>query len=848
MLRSFPRSWLFAAVSAFSSATLFADSLGAGVSTDYTAVINFDRADYYVDSRFKPATPTAALGSLETSILFHPLEPDAAGNIVLPANFSDSVARMRAASPNAGYTLGLGSLTAISGNAAAISNFNTQLATLTSTYGFTGVDIDWEDMPGKVSAAAYGATVKAVANPLRAANLVVSTSHATGAQYQPYVAQISGAVDFLNLQFYYSVTGGMNMATFRNTLNNYLNQGLQASQIRIGLPSYGMVNPNVTSTADKWRSWSNLIAAGVDVTTLNQWTDPKNGETYYFSSLELIREKMEYAMENGYAGVFSWEITQDRDYSNPLSVYALMDSIVFEGVPTLELNDSNTGTGKLGSGTVTLGSGAVLNNGLLRFDRSAAATHVNRIDGYGRVEVTGSGAVTLTGANTYSGGTLIEAGSTLNVGNGGVSGSLGTGEVTNEGTLTFNHSDSAVLDNRVTGGGRFNKTGTGVLTLSGEDKSMGSLQVTRGTLISEVDLDVSGEVLLGVGASAVFRQTGGVVNITTGASGWGVGFNLGHKAGGSAVYALEGGTLNVLNAAMVLGAGGGSSGTLNLTGGTANLKGLSFGTSASDSATVNLSGGARLNLGASGIANAVGAPTGARSVNLGAGTVGALANWSSSVAMRLTDAVAGVVIDTRDAADGVTARHITLSGALTGVGKLSKTGAGVLTLSGANTYSGGIFVGEGSLVTGHLSSLGSGSVTVASGGVLVIGNGPANSVVLGSGATLLIEAGGVLQLGSITSAITLVGASGYDFAGVLDLNGLFDDVAGTQAYTLISGSFSGGSSERLTGITGYDATRVSAEFTGGVLTVTAIPEPSTYGLLGAGAVAVGALVRRRRLS
>lgn len=840
------------ALAAFPAARLAADSLVGGQSTAYTAVINFDRADYYVSERYNSGTPTAALTNLNTAILFNntaSLKPDAAGNILLPVNFNTYLENLRTASPNARYTFGLGSLNAIAGNATAIANFNTQLAALVATHGFTGVDIDWEDMPGNVSATTYGATVKAVASAIRTASpgVVISTSHASGAQYKPYVAQIASTVDFLNLQFYYSKTGAMDMATFKSTLTGYLDQGLQASQIRVGLPSYGMVDPSATSTTDKWRSWTNLINAGVDVTNLNQWTDPSNGQTYYFSGLNLIESKIAYAKANGFAGVFTWELTQDRDYNHPLSVNHAIDTATLGSVPVLELNDSNTGSGKLGTGTVTLGSGAVLNNGVLRFARSGTNTYANRIDGYGAVETTGTGTTVLTAVNTHTGGTRIATGSTLQIGSGGASGAPGTGAIANAGMLIFNHSDTATLANAVSGAGKFTKTGAGTLTLSGEAKSFGSLNLTGGTLVNTGALDIAGNALLGMGAAGTFRQTGGTVNITTAESGWGAGLNIGHKTGGNGVYELSGGTLNVLNGATVVGAGGGSSGTLTLTGGTANLKGLAFGTSTSDIATVHLSGGARLNLGSAGIANVAALPTAARAVNLGAGTVGALADWSTALALTLNDAATGTTFDTRDSVDGVTGRTITLTGALTGTGKLNKTGAGTLRLSGANTHAGGTTISGGTLVAGHAAALGSGAVTVAAGGALVIGNGVADTVTLGSGASLAIAAGGVLRLGSAAGSVTLVGAGGYDFSGTLDLNGLFDGVTGTQTYTLISGG-SGAKNDNLAGITGYDSALMSATFADGMLTVTAVPEPSVYGLLGAGALAAAALVRRRRVA
>jgi len=47
----------------------------------------------------------------------------------------------------------------------------------------------------------------------------------------------------------------------------------------------------------------------------------------------------------------------------------------------------------------------------------------------------------LTGANSYTSGTTISAG-TLQVGNGGATGNLGTGGVTDNGTLAYDRSNS----------------------------------------------------------------------------------------------------------------------------------------------------------------------------------------------------------------------------------------------------------------------------------------------------------------------------------------------------------------------------------------------------------------------
>src|SRR5262249_29936399 len=72
-----------------------------------------------------------------------------------------------------------------------------------------------------------------------------------------------------------------------------------------------------------------------------------------------------------------------------------------------------------------------------------------------------AGTLVLVGNNTYTGGTTIEAG-TLQLGNGGTTGSI-IGNVTDNGVLAFNRSDSATFGGVISGTGSLVKDGVGTL-------------------------------------------------------------------------------------------------------------------------------------------------------------------------------------------------------------------------------------------------------------------------------------------------------------------------------------------------------------------------------------------------
>ena len=125
----------------------------------------------------------------------------------------------------------------------------------------------------------------------------------------------------------------------------------------------------------------------------------------------------------------------------------------------------------------------------------------------GIVSQSGVGMVTLTGNNNYASGTEINAG-TLQVGNGGATGSIGTGPVTDNSSLIWNLSSSATFRGNITGTGTFVKTGTGELTLTSSNISVaGSITISNGTLA------VAGQVATNTVAftGAVFVEGGTLI-------------------------------------------------------------------------------------------------------------------------------------------------------------------------------------------------------------------------------------------------------------------------------------------------------------------------------------------------
>lgn len=154
----------------------------------------------------------------------------------------------------------------------------------------------------------------------------------------------------------------------------------------------------------------------------------------------------------------------------------------------------------------------------------------------------------------------------------------------------------------------------------------------------------------------------------------------------------------------------------------------------------------------------------------------------------------------------------TFAGAVSGVGRLEKLGAGTLELSSAQNYSGGTLVSDGTLKITNKNALGSGLITVGSGAVLDLAvnmDGSTNKYILAGGMlSASVETGsGNAQIASGAGTIVLTAdssvggtanfgmiSSGYA-ANTLELGGNTLTKTGSNTFFLASTTITSGTIE-----------------------------------------------------
>ncbi|MBV8193670.1 MAG: autotransporter domain-containing protein [Alphaproteobacteria bacterium] len=376
-----------------------------------------------------------------------------------------------------------------------------------------------------------------------------------------------------------------------------------------------------------------------------------------------------------------------------------------------------------------------------------------------------AGTTILTGANAYTGGTTVNSGVLQ-----GNSGSL-QGNILNNASVVFDQAGDGTYAGTMSGTGALTKIGAGTLTLSGTNSFAGGITVDSGTLLfnSDANLGAAGKgILLNNGTIGVASGDGGqIINrpITiTNAGALYVSQNVTNPVTWSGVISGLG-TLIVDGGGQVVLSGANTySGGTKVSGGN-----LLFSTDA--------------NLGAAG--------TG---ITLNNGIIGTT-----------KDAVAALSINRPITLTGggeitVALNPLTWSGNISGDGHLTKAGAGVLTLTGTNTYTGGTMVAFGTLQVASDDKLGA-----AGTGVTLVNNGGlwATSSFTSNRPFALANPGGTFQV-SDGQTLTLTGSIAGGTLGLVGTGTLV--LAGTSTYSGIN-NFGGtvqGNTETLRGNIFFD--------------------------------------------
>jgi len=587
----------------------------------------------------------------------------------------------------------------------------------------------------------------------------------------------------------------------------------------------------------------------------------------------------------------------------------ILDVQATSGVVTIQPKNVSTSAGTynlniaLGStnGVINVAQGGALNIASQFTSESTVGSTITKTGG-GTLQLTSASAAAFTGGLTISGGTVEftapNALGSFSGAAGGVTFDGGTLKYTGTGTSTsryfnttanggtFDNAAAFSLGGALTGTGKFTKTGNGTLTLTNTSTSANTL--SGGFVVSGGAVSITSTASFG--SSDVTIQNGATVqDATTSTSSLSTGRNWTVGSGGG-VFELTNAGSDMTLSGNITGAGSFTKtgdGLLTLSGGSGNtfsggivigggtlsvLNTASLGSAAAGVTDVTIGNGATLRdttgvSASSSKAFAIGAGGGTIEVSNPAGSLTISGAFSGSG--NLSKAGAGALTLSKDGSTinglNVTNGTMTVSGDTAFTGGITVGSGTTLTLTGTNTLSGGVTVNNGTFVFNSVNALG-----VAAGNTTTLNGGTMRYTSTGSGSTgRAFALSGAPTMDITTGKLTLGGTIGGSGGSLTKTGDGTLVLSGTQSYTggttvsagtlLLNGTYSGGAvgvaSNASLGGTG-SATSVSnsgtlSAGTSGTVGTFALSDLSGTGTIGVdldGAAAAGSQIDRINVS
>jgi outer membrane autotransporter protein len=440
----------------------------------------------------------------------------------------------------------------------------------------------------------------------------------------------------------------------------------------------------------------------------------------------------------------------------------------FVATRTFDSVTNDGGVVSIETNGVTITTNFVQQGGQTRVAAGGTLTDTDGVVTISGGEVQNNGGGTITSAVSVSGGTLTASGGTFG------------GNVTISNTGTFNLDGSATVGTTTITGGDIDvdngytlatdlvqSGGTTTINFGGTLTDAGGTTLTGGTTANSGTISNA----ITVNGGTLTNSTGGMVNGPT---------------------TILGGTLNA--------SGGAFGGGVTAQGGTVNVTASQTLDLTNNGSVINIDTGVNLTddlVNNSGTLNIAGTLTG---------------NLTNGAAVNVAGTITGNVINNSSLTFNKS-NASTYAGDISGTGSLTKSGAGVLTLTGTNTHTGGTTVAAGTLRAGSAGAFTANTAYTVNGGTLDLnGHDLTMSALSGSGGTVALgNAGFTVNQSGTTSfggVIRGTGSLTKTGAGTLTLTGANTHTGGTtvSAGTLQIGN--GGASGSLSGNVVNNATLI----------------------------------------
>jgi hypothetical protein len=214
----------------------------------------------------------------------------------------------------------------------ARANFVTNVENFITTHNLDGIDIDWEPIDTEAKKDNFVLLLSDLSDALLPDGKLVTV--AVNAERVELRASAINSLSWINIMAYDMNWNNAEHSTFSDAvaaLDRYESIGIPKEKIVLGIPFYG--RSSEWSSEMKYEDIVSLCA-------------PSSNQNYcnghYFNGIDLVQQKAQYVLDNGYDGVMVWNLGQDTyDQTSLLnSINVVLDSTPLPDLPPVANDES----------------------------------------------------------------------------------------------------------------------------------------------------------------------------------------------------------------------------------------------------------------------------------------------------------------------------------------------------------------------------------------------------------------------------------------------------------------------------------------------------------------------------